>query len=496
MAEQPTMPPESGTGQTAGTKRMELEPRTGDTALAACHATFCRVTQTAEKIILDLGLSPDPVAPVTVQQRILLNRATAQLLAAQLQEAIKTSKPPLPAPPRPAVPTATAPGEDAAASPTLSIVWEGSQFTIHSFAIVNRALCLKLIERGHELRLLVPEGELLESLSDPRLAVLADRLHRPLAHPVVASVQLLWPPRFEAPPAGHWVIMQPWDYGSLPRAWIGPLNDQVDEIWVPSSCVRDCYVRSGVAADRVHVVPLGIDATLFRPETPPLALQNNRHFRFLFVGGTIARKGIHLLLQAYGDTFTAKDDVCLVIKDVGTDSFYRGQTAQDRIAQFQARPEAPAIEYIDRTLTDLQMAGLYTACDCLVHPYHGEGFGMPIAEAMASGLPVIITGHGGALDYCTDENSFLLPAREVLGPEKRIGDLETVDFPRFAVPDLDALKHCLRDVVNNRVLAHAKGRFASASIRSRFSWDQAAAAVEGQLQALRHQPVRRFGRRG
>ena len=38
------------------------------------------------------------------------------------------------------------------------------------------------------------------------------------------------------------------------------------------------------------------------------------------------------------------------------------------------------------------MAALYAACDCLVHPYRGEGFGLPIAEAMACGLPVIVTG--------------------------------------------------------------------------------------------------------
>ena len=53
---------------------------------------------------------------------------------------------------------------------------------------------------------------------------------------------------------------------------------------------------------------------------------------------------------------------------------------------------------------------LYRSCDVLVHPYRGEGFGLPIAEAMASGLPVIVTGYGACLDFCDEDNALLVPA--------------------------------------------------------------------------------------
>ena len=55
------------------------------------------------------------------------------------------------------------------------------------------------------------------------------------------------------------------------------------------------------------------------------------------------------------------------------------------------------IEYHDRALNDQEMAGLYAACDCLAHPYRGEGFALPVVEAMACGLPAIVTGAGPAL---------------------------------------------------------------------------------------------------
>src|SRR5438552_3290836 len=127
-------------------------------------------------------------------------------------------------------------------------------------------------------------------------------------------------------------------------------------------------------------------------------------------------------------------------------SFYRGQTAEERIAQLRSRPGAPEVEYLSEPLAEEEMAGLYTACNCLVHPYRGEGFGLPIAEAMACGLPVVVTGYGAALDFCHDENAFLIPASVRRFPEKRLDDLETVDYPWLAEPDGLALQSHLRYV--------------------------------------------------
>ena len=184
-----------------------------------------------------------------------------------------------------------------------------------------------------------------------------------------------------------------------------------------------------------------------------------------------------------------------MIKDLGGDSFYRGQTAAQRIGQIREQPSAAEIEYLDEELSGDELAGLYTACNCLVHPYRGEGFGLPIAEAMACGLPVIVTGYGAALaePIATSENArHLIPARIMRFRKKQIGDLETVDYPYLAEPDTTALCEILRAVVENPEQARAKGTAGEAYVRGHLTWDHSVNEIEARLQQLTRRPIRRF----
>jgi FkbM family methyltransferase len=285
--------------------------------------------------------------------------------------------------------------------------------------------------------------------------------------------------------------MQPWEYGSVPKARVAPLTHEVDEVWACSRYVRDCYLAAGIPADQVHVVHNGVDCQRFHPAAPPLPLPTQKPFKFLFVGGTLQRKGIDVLLDAWARTFSDKDDVCLVIKDMGVGSFYKGQTAEHLIAQHQQRPGAAEIVYLDQNLSEAELAGLYTACDCLVHPYRGEGFALPIAEAMACALPVIVTAGGAADDFCDSETAWLIPARRVSFPERRVGTIETVDLPWLLEPDVETLARHLKEVVARPAEVRARGWRGCERIRQRFSWAHAAEVVEQRLRALRERPIRR-----
>jgi glycosyltransferase involved in cell wall biosynthesis len=148
--------------------------------------------------------------------------------------------------------------------------------------------------------------------------------------------------------------------------------------------------------------------------------------------------------------------------------------------------------YLDRTLGAHELAGLYAACDCLVHPYRGEGFGLPIAEAMACGTPAIVTGYGAAMDFCDTSNAYPVLARVPRFASRQIGEIATADHPWLAEPDAAVLRHAMRHVFEHPEEARHKGRVASDHIRGRFTWAHAADAVEERLDELRCTPIRRL----
>jgi glycosyltransferase involved in cell wall biosynthesis/tetratricopeptide (TPR) repeat protein len=367
----------------------------------------------------------------------------------------------------------------------MRIVWQGAQDAVHSLALVNRNLCAALLECGHELSLRPASGVQPPTGRVELPAGLTERAGRQLSGAADVHATHQWPPDFTRPAVGRWVTIQPWEFGSIPRAWLAPLRDQVDELWVPSRFVRNSYVKDGVPAGKVHVVPNGVSDVFFQGEVQPYALRTRRRFKFLYVGGTLPRKGFDLLLRVYPQVFCSRDDVCLVVKDMGVGSFYQGQTLERQIERLRRRPDAPEIEYIADELTDAQMAGLYRACDCVVQPYRAEGFCLPVAEAMATARPVIVTGFGPVLDYATDETTYFVPYRVASLGEKRIGELETVDTPFWAEPDLDTLRYLMRQVYERPEEGRERGARAREHVRQRLTWRHAAAIAEARLAALR-----------
>ena len=168
-----------------------------------------------------------------------------------------------------------------------------------------------------------------------RLAPRADELlglvgRKPRGKPDV-TIRHSFPPNWTPPESGIWVHVQPWEYGPLPLDWLPHLRDKVDEVSAPSNYVKRVYVESGVSADKIHVIPWGIDGATFNAQAPPLMLPTQKTFRFFFVGGTILRKGFDRLLDAYLAEFDAHDDVCLVVKDTGVRSFYVNSNFREQV---------------------------------------------------------------------------------------------------------------------------------------------------------------------
>ena len=362
------------------------------------------------------------------------------------------------------------------------VAWEGSFLDHGSLSHVNRELtgALKNLPGVGIQR--VGNG----TSAVPGFENIAREISAVASADTAVTVRHAWPPNWQRPAAGKLAVIQPWEFGSLPQDWVRRARD-VDEFWLPSEYVRRVYVESGVPAEKVFVVPNGIDPEKFQPSAAPLKLATQKKFKFLFVGGTIGRKGPDLLLKAYLQNFTAADDVCLVIKDFGGNSVYTGQTFEAQIRAAQALPDAPEILYLNEELPPESLPGIYTACDCLVMPYRGEGFGLPALEAMACGLPLIVTAGGSTDDFVRDEFAWRIPAaKKVFGRE--VSGMKLAGDGWLLEPDLAALGEMMRRALANPGEARERGRLASRHARQNWSWQNSAAIAAQRIRALAASP--------
>jgi glycosyltransferase involved in cell wall biosynthesis len=286
------------------------------------------------------------------------------------------------------------------------------------------------------------------------------------------TIRHQWPPDFRPPEAGRLACIVPWEHRAVPRAWVREIERSVEELWVPSRFVADAFAGGGVRRERVHVIPNGFAPEVFHPRVSPWRPDHCRGCLFLFVGGTIRRKGADLLLQAYADAFSDDDDVTLVFKDTGASSFYRHNTLLPQVRRVAARPGSAPIVVLTEEMDDAALAALYRGCDALVLPYRGEGFGMPLVEAMACARPVVATAAGPAPEFCSAECAYLLPAAEVpvTEPPPPFGEF-TGPWTWFE-PDVIALAETLRAIYEDRAEAARRGQRAAERISRTHAWPQ------------------------
>lgn len=311
----------------------------------------------------------------------------------------------------------------------------------------------------------------------------------PLPHIADVEVRHQWPPDLGPAPGGRLAVIQPWEFGAVPRDWVTEINAHVDELWVPSAFVRDMYVAGGVDPERVVSIPNGVDLDLFRPGTDETRRADG--VRFLFVGGLIWRKAPDVLLNAWRRAFPDRDDVTLVIKDFGADGVYRdGDRAA--ISEYVTSGARPRIELLDEKLSPAELAALYRSCDVLVHPYRGEGFAMPVLEAMACGLPVIVTAGGPTDEFCPPEAGWRISSTRTPFSEARCGPFDTVGLPWVLTPDEDHLAALLREAAAGEEERRRRGAVARTAAE-RLSWDAVAESYRKRITALAQRRPRLAG---
>lgn len=262
---------------------------------------------------------------------------------------------------------------------------------------------------------------------------------------------------------------------TLPADWVYQAN-QMDEIWVPTHFTRDVFVQSGVRRP-IHIIPLGFNPNYFHPH-----IQCNKPtsaFVFLSIFEWIERKAPEILLQAYVSEFKRSDDVVLVLKIFNHDTRL---DVHRRIHELIDRPNAPrVVVLLNQEIAEHQMGGLYRSADCFVLPTRGEGWGMPILEAMACGLPVIATDWGAQRDFFNEQLGFPLRVRQLIPAVARS---PYYAGSRWADPDIDHLRYLMRYVYEHQDEARERGARAAVEVRQRWTWEHAVDRIMERLESI------------
>jgi glycosyltransferase involved in cell wall biosynthesis len=124
---------------------------------------------------------------------------------------------------------------------------------------------------------------------------------------------------------------------------------------------------------------------------------------------------------------------------------------------------------VDGTLSRDDVLSLVASCDAYVSLHRAEGLGLGPLEAMALGRPAVATAWSGNLDYMTEHDSLLVPAREVAVSGTSIGAYQLGRMgggQTWAEPDLDAAARHMKMLAEDPALrARLGARAAEAALR-------------------------------
>jgi phosphatidylinositol alpha-1,6-mannosyltransferase len=188
--------------------------------------------------------------------------------------------------------------------------------------------------------------------------------------------------------------------------------DGVDRLVVGSEFARrQLATELGARTDHVAVVPYGVDAR-FAPRPPRADLRARYELGSgpvaLFLGGLKARKNLPGLLETWAAVAARHPDARLLIAGGGA-----------LLASLRALAESRGLAGSVRFsgyVPEAEKADHFNLADVFVFPSAMEGFGLAVAEAMASGLPVVASDRGAIPELVADgEGGFLCdPARPEL----------------------------------------------------------------------------------
>jgi hypothetical protein len=240
-----------------------------------------------------------------------------------------------------------------------------------------------------------------------------------------------------------------WETDRLPKQW-GKSIRWLDEVWAPCELVKNCLIKEGFSGP-IEIVPTSaktsgsISKFNISIGNGNVFLSENI-FKFYSIFQWNERKGWKELLGAYFDEFSSEDNVVLIIKTRPLKN--NVEQIKDDILNLKRKfnkKKFPMLYLVTKDITEGEINGIHQYADCYVSPHHGEGWGMPIHDAINFKNELIITKFGGITEFL-DENSANI-IKHTMGPVKNMKWCSFYgSYQSWANPSKKSLSEIMRKV--------------------------------------------------
>jgi glycosyltransferase involved in cell wall biosynthesis len=219
-------------------------------------------------------------------------------------------------------------------------------------------------------------------------------LHQRLERQLLAEENELWRLSGASPPVPSWIIAK--EEAEFQAA---------DRIMVLSQVAKHSMVNEGIPGEKIFVNPCGVNLSDFRPGE-----KSDNVFRIIQCGGIIPRKGVQYLLQAFCELQLPRAELW----------FIGGGLEHSSLRSIIQRYRTENVHF-KGSIQQNQLYQYYRQGSIFVLASIADGFGLVVPQAMACGLPVIVTENVGAADIVTDgETGFVIPIRDVNSLQQKL----------------------------------------------------------------------------
>ena len=265
----------------------------------------------------------------------------------------------------------------------------------------------------------------------------------------------------------------------MPLLRSNDLNKKFDYVLCDSrDALIYCY-KNGLNKN-ISVIPEHYNDNLNK-KTEKFDIEFDKKFNFLILGQLTGdrpdndRKNIENVISWYCETFKDEKNINLILKtNSGRCSLADRERTVNRVKNIvnkSRKGKYPSIEVLHGNLTSEEIAGLFkhNKVKCLLSATRGEGYGLPLVDAAASAIPIVVPAYSGHMEFLEETNICPVDYNLNAIPDSRVDGRIFIKGSKWAEVSEDDFKDKIKQVYENYNQYKKKAQRMQQKIRNNFS---------------------------